>query len=148
MSLIRQGTASLWTSLVLVCSTAAALHTGVLARGGEAARGQERTDTLKLPTVSVPKLQDGEVKGYVVAKLSAVVVGGDPASKVDAYIVDEAFRSIWERPLAELQGSEKGRLASLTREVVERVNARLGKGKVQDLLVQEWAWVAKQDARQ
>lgn len=145
---MRQSAASLWTSLILVCSTAAALHTGLLARNGEAARGQERSETVKLPTVSVPKLHDGEVKGYVVAKFSAVVVGGESGSRVDAYIVDEAFRSIWERPLRELQGNEKGKLASLTQEVIERVNGRLARGKVQELLVQEWAWIAKQDARQ
>ena len=148
MSLIRQGAASLWTSLILVSSTTAVLQTGLLDRNGEATRGQERSELLKLPTVSVPKLQDGEVKGYVVVKLSATVVGMDPGARVDAYIVDEAFRSLWERPLLELQGSEKGRLESLTKQVIERVNARLAKGKLRDLLVQEWAWVAKQDARQ
>lgn len=131
----------------MAAAMGATLHLGWLAAAGDAPRPKGRVETAKLPPVSVPMLVDGQVRGYVIARFSVVTVDADPSLKVEAFVVDEIFRSIYSSAIRDLDGGDKTRMSGLTNGIVERVNSRLGRPFVRELLVQEWSWIGKQDAR-
>lgn len=136
-----------WVCLTMAGSMWAALHLGVLAVVGDAGHKPGRTEHVRLPPVSVPVLADGHVRGYVVARFTAITTDAEPGARIDLFVVDEIFRSIYSLGLRDLEVGEKSRLAELTKGIIQRLNERLGRPVVRELLVQEWAWVGKKNAR-
>ncbi|GAB5375501.1 MAG: hypothetical protein AcusKO_19630 [Acuticoccus sp.] len=91
-----------------------------------------------LPTMSVPVVQSGKVKGYVVVRMvytadSAVL--RTLAAEPDPFISDEVFRALYGNADVAFGRLVRLDLAALAEGARVRVNERMGDEVVQDLLV-------------
>jgi len=109
--------------------------------GADAEEPEPRLEGLQytsLPTLSVPVLQDGAVKGYVVVRMVYTAdssVLSNMASEPDPFISDEVFRSLYARAETSFGRLVRFDLGEFAEEVRVRVNERMGDDVVQDLLV-------------
>ncbi len=97
--------------------------------------------------ISVPMISDGSVAGYVVAQF---VYLSDPkalkeiSTPPDAFIADEAFRKLYVDKV-DFNHLEKYDVAGLTKDLVKKVNQRLGADIVKDILIEQFNYVSKRD---
>jgi len=100
--------------------------------------------------ISVPVVADGGVRGYVVAQFaftaSASAMKHMPI-KPDLFVVDEAFQLIYSGEMIDFRQYKKQDLQALGKRIAENVNKRLGTRVVEDVLVQELNYVAKDSVR-
>ncbi|PLW75509.1 hypothetical protein [Cohaesibacter celericrescens] len=96
--------------------------------------------------ISVPMIADGKVHGYVVAQfvftieveaLQSLSVPPNP------YIIDEAFRAIFNDPDINFSDLRKYDLDGLTQRIKDNVNARMKGDLVHDILVEEFSFFPK-----
>jgi hypothetical protein len=98
----------------------------------------------------VPILADGAVQGYVVAQF---VYTSDAATlnalsvPPDAFVLDEAFRTIFSDEAIDFDHLERFDLAALTGQIRTHVNARYGTGLLQDMLVEQFTFVSTDEVR-
>jgi len=122
-------------------------------RGTIAATGDEGLTGLnytKTDLINVPIIADGGVKGYVVAQFvyTADAAGLKQLSvPPDAFILDEAFRTIYDDDRIDLGHLDRFDLASLTTRLKEDTNKRFGIDLLQDVLVQQFTFVTKEEVR-
>ncbi len=97
--------------------------------------------------ITVPMIADGELRGYVVAK---VVFTAD-AKELHAFpmdpqpfVLDEAFRHIYTDGKIEFDHISKYNLDDITTAIKEAVNKRLGADLIKDVLVDELNYVDKE----
>jgi hypothetical protein len=145
--MMRQTVGAVWVCAVMLGATFATLSSKILSPRADLASKEAVFETIKLPPFSVPMISEGEVKGYALARFAAVVSKREASAKRDAYIIDEVFRSLYGLGPSQLQREEAGQIANVTKGIVERVNTRAGLQLVRELLVLEWTWVDKRDAR-
>lgn len=109
---------------------------------------QPKLQILKTPMVSVPIMSDGQVLGYVVARLN-FTADSDllKASSVqpEAFVADEAFRLIYETTPKDIKTGRKQALKELTANIVAGTNKRLGRDVVKDVMIDSWTYLSKQD---
>ncbi len=104
----------------------------------------------KTDPINVPMLVDGAVAGYVVAQF---VYTSDAATQnqlsvpPDPFILDEAFRSIFSDDHIDVTHLEHFDIAALTEKIRTDVNARFGGDLIQDMLVQQFTFVTKDEVR-
>jgi hypothetical protein len=97
--------------------------------------------------ITVPMISDGELRGYVVAK---VVFTADAAALRDSptdpepFVVDEAFRHIYTDGKVEFDHLAKYNLDTITTDIRDAVNQRLGTDLVKDVLVEELNYVDRE----
>lgn len=149
--MIRMIVTGLW-----VCMITAGATSGVAywkATGGLLSQQQEYLEGLeyvKTKVMNVPMLANGAVQGYVVTQLvftaDAKMLRQLPVP-ADAFVVDEAFRSIYADERLDFRNLARYDLANLTRGIRERVNERMKAAVIQDVLVEEFNYVAKEDLR-
>lgn len=128
----------LWAIFVALGSGYAVASWKVDSAGDEAPVKLEGLRYTSLPTMSVPVLGSGEVKGYVVVR---VVYTADAATlrlisaEPDPFISDEVFRTLYDR--AEIHFGRLARidLNEFAETVKTGVNKRLGDDVIQDILV-------------
>jgi hypothetical protein len=122
-------------------------------RGTIAATGDEGLTGLnytKTEPINVPIIVDGGVKGYVVAQF---VYTADASSlkqlsvPPDAFILDAAFRTIYDDDRIDFDHLERFDLASLTTKLKEDANKRFGIELLQDVLVEQFTFVTKEEVR-
>lgn len=86
------------------------------------------SETRKTKEINIPIVRDGGVKGYVVAEFSYVVDAGI-ASKLptqpDPFVVDEAFRYIYDDDKIDFAHLDRIELEKMTRTLIVRINQRL-----------------------
>ncbi len=128
----------LWAIFVALGSGYAVASWKVESGAGEEPVKLEGLRYTSLPTMSVPVLGNGEVRGYVVVR---VVYTADAATlrlisaEPDPFISDEVFRTLYDR--AEIHFGRLARidLAEFAETVKAGVNKRLGDDVIQDILV-------------
>jgi hypothetical protein len=104
----------------------------------------------KTGPINVPMIQEGAVQGYVVAQFvftADAKVLGKLSVPPHPFVLDEAFRAIYADERLDFRDLQKFDLAGLTKLVVERVNARFGTELLKDLLVEQFAYVTKDEVR-
>ena len=122
-------------------------------RGTIASTGDEGLTGLnytKTEPINVPIIVDGGVKGYVVAQF---VYTADASSlkqlsvPPDAFILDAAFRTIYDDDRIDFDHLDRFDLATLTTKLKEDANKRFGMDLLQDVLVQQFTFVTKEEIR-
>jgi hypothetical protein len=101
--------------------------------------------------ISVPVIADGAVQGYVLAQFTFTIksdVMKRMSVKPDIFLLDAAFRSIYSADAAELRGARKQDLQVMTAAIKSRVNERFGKDLVEDLLIEKFTFVPKDEVRE
>ena len=98
--------------------------------------------------VNVPMIANGALQGYVVAKL-VFTADTDALARLSVpphpFLVDEAFRRLYSDTSLDFTQLERYDLDSLTEELRMAANNRIGDDVIQDVLVEEFNYFAKDD---
>ncbi|MGU3496923.1 hypothetical protein ACLBXM_23005 [Xanthobacteraceae bacterium A53D] len=104
----------------------------------------------RVPTITVPMIMDGQVKGYVIAKLVFTADAGtlkqlsvDPV----VFVTNDAFGEIYTNGRVEAGKISKYNLKDMMDRIKEQVNARLKGPVVQEILVDGINYIDKSDIR-
>jgi hypothetical protein len=142
---------ALWICIItLVSSYAAVLWKTQTAIAGTEEGGLTGLNYTKTDPINVPIIEKGAINGYVVAQF---VYTADAASlkqlsvPPDAFILDEAFRTIFSDEHIDFEHLERFDLAALTKNLATAVNTRFGSDIVQDVLVEQFTFVTKDEVR-
>lgn len=103
-----------------------------------------------LKTITVPIIQEGQIRGYISADFSVVVAQQDPHEKgpeTESYVLDEAYRLIYADSTVEFQNIQKTDLTKITSDIKSRVNSRLGRDSIKDVLVRGFHYVPREEAQ-
>ncbi|WP_225702749.1 hypothetical protein [Bradyrhizobium cenepequi] len=104
----------------------------------------------KTRVINVPMIAEGSVQGYIVAQFvftaDATVLRQLPVPP-EAFVVDEAFRNIYSDENLDFKNLSRLDLAHFARTVREHVNRRLQAEVLQDVLVQDFNYVSKDQIR-
>jgi hypothetical protein len=104
----------------------------------------------KTPVMNIPMIAEGGVQGYIVAQL-VFTADGKVLRQLPvpphAFVVDETFRSVYGDPKLDFRNLARYDLAVLTQTVKTRVNKRLQADVLQDVLVQDFNYVSKDQLR-
>ena len=139
-----------WACLVTLAAGYATTHFRTVAAHPAVAQPTTPRELKKTKEFNVPKLRDGAVRGYIVAQLSFVVDNAAAAKAPlppDAFIVDEAFRYIYDDPSIDFDHLELFDLGKMTKALMGRVNARLGADVVTDIGIQEFTFLTVAQAK-
>jgi len=108
----------------------------------------EKIEYKKTRPLNVPIIAKGAVAGYVVAQFGYTLVP-DNAKELsvppEAFLLDEAFQSLYADDKLDFRHLEKYDVAGLTKMLAQKVNHRLNKEVIKDILVEELNFVAKED---
>ncbi|HEU0158314.1 MAG TPA: hypothetical protein VFR00_03320 [Hyphomicrobiaceae bacterium] len=111
---------------------------------------QAAIESLKTRMISVPVVGDGAIHGYVMAQfifnVNAAIAKRLPV-KADMLLLDEAFKTIYAGDVVDFRHFKKQDLAGLSKGIAENANKRLGVHLVEDVLIQELNYIAKDQVR-
>ena len=109
-----------------------------------------KLETRKTNEISVPKIKNGIVRGYVVVRLNYVVdVAAMASARVapDIFINDELFRYIYSDDTIDFSRLENFNLRKLYASLMESTNERLKAKVITDIAVQMFTFVPTAEAR-
>jgi hypothetical protein len=142
---------ALWICIITLVSSYTAASWKV--RGAAASTGEAALTGLnyeKTEPINVPIIVEGAIKGYVVAQF-VYTADAETLNKLsvppDAFILDEAFRTIFSDERIDIDHLERFDLAALTKTIMEAANARFGVELLQDVLVQQFTFLTKDEVR-
>jgi hypothetical protein len=151
--MIRLILSGLWVCVVTLTSTYAAVS-WLAPRAPEAETHIQKLngglESVKTRMISVPVIGDGAVHGYVLAQFMFTVDGKAMKHlvvKPDVFLLDEAFKAIYGGESIDFRHFTKRDLQGLSKQIGDNVNKRLGARLVEDVLVQELNYVAKDHVR-
>ena len=141
----------LWAMVVTVGSAYAAIEMGLIQQMLKSkATATERDETITTPDISVPVMNGREVAGYVIVKF-AVAVRADPkvlvGERLANVIADEAFKVVFNVSAEEARDARKSDLHGITMAIRDGVNKRENASLVRDVLIKEWVYLDKKEAR-
>lgn len=131
--------------------TLAATYGGVYFRAHHDAPAEEHAEKLeiaRIKPITVPIIAEGVVKGYVSAEFNVVAPKLDAHAEAlnpESFIMDEAFRLIYSDTKIDFSKLDRADLSSLTKQLAENVNQRLGKAVVKEVLVKNFTFVSSDD---
>ncbi len=102
----------------------------------------------KTRPINVPVIGNGSVQGYVIVQLSYTVNAEDGKKAnipIEAFLLDEAFKTLYADDKLDFRHLEKYDVASLTQNLIKKVNARLNNPIVKDVLMEEFNYISKED---
>jgi hypothetical protein len=140
-----------WACLMTLASSYAATYVkGVLARSASAEQAAASLEYKKTKEFTVPKISNGGVQGYIIVQLSYSL---DPAlqksviAPPEAFLLDEAFRYIYNDDAIDFSNLKKYDLQKLTKTLMDNVNTRLNCALVKDVLISEFNYMPKSDVK-
>lgn len=101
----------------------------------------------KTVPVNVPMIANGNVEGYIVAQFIYLVDSKtlqEMSVPPDDFITDEAFRALYSGDV-DFNHLQKYDLPGLTKALAQKINLRLGREIIKDILVEEFTYVPKRD---
>lgn len=156
--MLRMLLIGIWTCCVTLASTYGAAYWKSHRLAATPEAHAEKLEVRKVKPVTVPIISEGQLKGYISAEFSYVVVAaekdhggghggaaGGGSIDPDSYMMDEAFRRIYADNTLDFRHLDKFDLNALTHELTRRVNDRLGARLVRETLVKSFAFVPKED---
>lgn len=113
---------------------------------GEGAEGDHAYEYRKTKVINVPVIADGALLGYVIAQFLYgvdVKLAEKLNVNVEGFVLDDAFRTLYGDPRLDFRHLDKYDITGLTQKIRDRVNERLGAGMVKDILIQDFAYMPK-----
>ncbi|WP_321448517.1 hypothetical protein [uncultured Cohaesibacter sp.] len=104
---------------------------------------QEGMDFEKTRAISVPMITDGKVRGYIVAQFVYTIDSTtlrELAIPPNPFIVDEAFRTIFNDTSIDFDDLKTYDIDKLTTHIKDSVNQRMQAKLVHDILVEEFSF--------
>lgn len=105
---------------------------------------------VKSKAINVPIIEGGTIQGYMIAQFVFTVDQNVVKSlhvTPDVYLLDEAFKTIYAGEKVSFRDLKKQDLPKLAKMLGENVNKRLGVDMVQDVLIDQLAFVPQADMR-
>ena len=105
----------------------------------------------KTRALSIPMVEGGSVQGYIVARFVYTVEGRTLHQLTvppEPFVVDEAFRRIYADDKLDFRKLARYDLSILTTAIKQRVNERMQTDVVQDVLVEDFNYVSKDEFQQ
>jgi hypothetical protein len=118
-------------------------HAEAAANAGADNVGYEKTRP-----INVPMIANGSVQGYVVVQFAYTANAEDKKQAnvpIEAFILDEAFKTLYADDKLDFRHLEKYDIASLTKNLIEKVNVRMNGAVLKDVLVEDFNYVSKED---
>lgn len=141
--------AGVWGVLVALGVVFAVIFLGSPQPPGAKQEAKEQLAVEKTRVINVPMIANGAVQGFIVAQFAYTVdpkIAKTVNVQPDVFILDEAFRKIYTDDHLDFLHLEKYDLSALTKYLVQATNKRLGADLVRDVLVQDFSFVAKDQA--
>jgi hypothetical protein len=101
----------------------------------------------KTMPINVPMIANGNVEGYIVAQFIYLADARnlqELSVPPDDFITDEAFRALYSSEV-DFNHLQKYNLQGLTKALAQKINQRLGREIIKDVLVEEFTYVPKRD---
>jgi hypothetical protein len=140
-----------WICLVTIASSyAATLWRTETAPNEEVDKLFGGLESVKTSLISVPVIASGTIQGYVLAQFVFTIKASllkRMSVKPDVYLLDSAFRAIYTQNPSVLRGAKKQDLQALTTTIKSRVNKRLGNEFVDDVLIERYNYLRKDEVR-
>ena len=105
----------------------------------------------KTRALSVPMVENGSVQGYIIARFVYTVEARamhQLSIPPEPFVVDEAFRRIYADERLDFRKLARYDLSILTAAIKQRVNERMQADVVQDVLVEDFNYVSKEEFQQ
>ena len=106
------------------------------------------TSVRKLQPLTVPILSNGQVQGYVLARLSLEVDEKNAKAAElppDPFVLDEAFRYLYAEADIDFRKLGRPDLNRIRGEILKRSSARLKSDLVKDVLIEEFNFVPREE---
>jgi len=104
----------------------------------------------KTRMINVPMIVDGAVQGYIAAQF-VFTVDAKTVRQLsvppDPFVVHEAFRRIYSEERIDFKNLKKQDLVPLLKGIKQDVNERMQANIVQDVLIEEFNYISKEDLR-
>jgi hypothetical protein len=104
----------------------------------------------KTRMINVPMIADGAVQGYISAQF-VFTVDAKTVRQLsvppDPFVVHEAFRRIYSEERIDFKNMKKQDLVPLLKAIKQDVNERMQANIVQDVLIEEFNYISKDDLR-
>ncbi|MCQ0988172.1 hypothetical protein [Jiella marina] len=110
----------------------------------------EGLDYRSTDSVTIPMISDQAIQGYILARFVYTIdgkVGNSLKVPPDPFILDEVFRRLYSADNFDFDHPEKFDLTELTTSIKESVNKRYEQELVHELLVEQFDYIAKKEAR-
>jgi hypothetical protein len=148
--MIKMLALALWASAITALASNAAMHF----QGSRlAALGLENNAPIyeyrKTRVINVPIIAEGALLGYVIVQfLYSVDVKALEKLNVspEAFIMDDTFRTLYGDPGLDFRHLDKYDMTGLTRRLKAMVNSKMGEGMIQDVLIQDFSYMPKDQA--
>lgn len=105
---------------------------------------------LKTEMLSVPVLQDGEVKGYFLSSL-VYAIEPDKLKKLsipaDSLLVDQLYTYMYSSPHVDFTNPEGIDLAALRTELRDSINERVGDKLIHEVLIEQMDYLTREQIR-
>jgi hypothetical protein len=101
----------------------------------------------KTAAINVPMIANGNIEGYIVAQFVYLADAKnlqELSIPPDDFVMDEAFRQLYSNEV-DFNHLEKYDLQSLTKVLIQKINQRLGRDIIKDILVVEFTYVRKHE---
>jgi hypothetical protein len=134
---------------IWVCAvTSASVYFASWNAGSSSAPAEEAIlqgiDYVKTRQITVPRIAEGKIQGYVVARFVFTVDAQalhQLAVPPEVFVVDEAFRAIYGDDKLNFDDLQKLELAELTDTITASVNERVQSDLVKETLVEQFDYV-------
>jgi hypothetical protein len=141
----------LWACLVTVGATFGVIEWQKRqSSASSTAEPEKKIEEVKTKAINVPIIDNGVVQGYIIAQF-VFSVDGNELKKLpinpETYLLDEAFKTIYAGEKVNFKQMKKQDLPSLAKMLGENVNKRLGLPIVQDVLIDQLAYIPQKDVR-
>lgn len=146
--------AGIWICLVALGASFGTLQWKTKEAAAQAAAASQPAkkpmELRKLKAITVPLVGKGAVQGYAVAQLAYYAEGEKLKSldvSPDAFVMDEAFRLLYSDERLDFRALDRFDLVAFAASVKKGVAARLKVDVVEDVLVQEFNFIAADEVR-
>jgi hypothetical protein len=149
-AMIKMLVLAIWASAVTALSSYGATQwRATQAAAPSDDKGERKYEYRKTRIINVPVIADGALLGYVIVQF-LYAMDGKVAEKLnlnpDAFVLDMAFRRLYGDPSLDFRHLDKYDINGLTRQIAAMMNEKLGEGVVKEVLVQDFAYMPKDQA--
>jgi len=148
--MIKMLVLAIWVSGITAFTSAAASHwLGLPFMAPAADSAPPLYEYRKTRVINVPIIADGALLGYVIVQF-LYGVNVKVAEKLnvtpEVFIMDYAFRTLYGDPSLDFRRLDKYDITGLTIQLKNMVNEKLGKGLIQEILIQDFSYMPKDQA--
>lgn len=138
---------AIWASAITALSSYAAAEWRASSVSAPAVVQDRNYDYRKTRVLNVPVIADGALLGYVIVQF-LYGIDSKAAEKLnlnpDVFVTDFALRRLYGDPSLDFRHLERYDVNGLTKQIAAMMNEKFGAGTVKDVLVQDFAYMPRE----